>query len=42
MSACMTMHNRITEDEVETYTYESSVDFNVISISDVDMILNKT
>ena len=34
------MHNMITEDEVETY--RSIVDFNVMFISEVDMIVDKT
>ena len=40
MSACIIMHNMITEDEVETYG--SIVDFNVMFISEVDMIIDKT
>ena len=40
MSTCMIMHNMIIEDEVETYG--SIVDFNVMSILEVDLIIDKT
>ena len=39
MSALIIIHNMIIEDEVETYG--SIVDFNVMSILEVNMILNK-
>ena len=38
MSACIIIHNMITEDEVESYV--SIVDFNVMFIHEVDMIVD--
>ena len=40
ISACIIMHNMITEDEYDTH--ESIVDLNVMSVLKVNMIVNKT
>ena len=40
ISVCIIMHNMIIEDEYNTYG--SIVDLNVMSVPEVDMIVDKT
>ena len=40
ISTCIIMHNMIIEDEYDTHM--SIVDLNVMSVSEVDMIVDKT